>query len=104
MVGWDARLAEVYVDRDRSGQADFHKDFPGKHAAPLKTPGSMLELRIFVDRSSVELFADRGQAVITDLIYPDVASMGITVFADDNRKVIESLHIYEVSSSGGQLK
>lgn len=104
LVGWDARLAEVYVDRSRSGQADFHKDFPGKHAAPLKTPGSMLELRIFVDRSSVELFADRGQAVITDLIYPDAASMGITVFADDNRKVIESLHIYEVSSSGGQLK
>lgn len=104
LVGWDARLAEVYVDRSRSGQADFHKDFPGKHAAPLKTPGSMLELRIFVDRSSVELFADRGQAVITDLIYPDPASTGITVFADDNRKVIESLHIYEVSSSGGQLK
>lgn len=104
LVGWDARLSEVYVDRSRSGQADFHKDFPGKHAAPLKTPGSMLELRIFVDRSSVELFADRGQAVITDLIYPDAASMGITVFADDNRKVIESLHIYEVSSSGGQLK
>lgn len=104
LVGWDARLAEVYVDRSRSGQADFHKDFPGKHSAPLKTSGSMLELRIFVDRSSVELFADRGQAVITDLIYPDPASTGITVFADDNRKVIESFHIYEVSSSGGQLK
>lgn len=104
LVGWDARLAEVYVDRSRSGRADFHQDFPGKHSAPLKTSGSMLELRIFVDRSSVELFADRGQAVITDLIYPDPASTGITVFADDDRKVVESLHIYEVSSSGGQLK
>lgn len=104
LVGWDASLAEVYVDRSRSGQVDFHKDFPGKHAAPLKTSGCMLELRIFVDRSSVELFADRGQAVITDLIYPDPASTGITVFADDDRKVIESLYVYEVSSSGGQLK
>ncbi|MCM3258914.1 glycoside hydrolase family 32 protein [Paenibacillus lautus] len=104
LVGWDAGSAEVYVDRSRSGQADFHKDFPGKHSAQLKTSGSMLELRIFVDRSSVELFADRGQAVITDLIYPDPASTGITVFADDDRKVIESFHIYEVSSSGGQLK
>lgn len=102
LVGWDARAAEVYVDRSRSGQADFHKDFPGKHSAPLQTSGSILEMRIFVDRSSVELFADRGQAVITDLIYPDPASTGITVFADDGRKVIESLQVYEFSSSSGQ--
>ncbi|EGG37087.1 glycoside hydrolase family 32 protein [Paenibacillus sp. HGF5] len=104
LVGWDAGSAEVYVDRSRSGQADFHRDFPGKHTALLQTSGSMLEMRIFVDRSSVELFADRGQAVITDLIYPDPASTGITVFADDERKVIESLHVYEFSSPGGQLK
>jgi fructan beta-fructosidase len=100
VVGWDAKTNEVYVDRTRSGLADFHKDFSGKHLASLRVTGALLQLRIFVDRSSVELFADRGQAVITDLIYPDPASTGITVFADDDRKVIKSLHIYDLSSRG----
>lgn len=100
VVGWDAKTNEVYVDRTRSGLADFHEDFSGKHMASLRVTGALLELRIFVDRSSVELFADRGQAVITDLIYPDPASTGITVFADDDRKVIKSLHIYDLSSRG----
>ena len=54
-------------------------------------------LRIFVDHSSVEVFANDGQAVITDLIYPDVDSKGISAHAENTELVFSSLQLYEVS-------
>lgn len=51
----------------------------GYRSIPLP-PGVLLSLRIFVDRSSVEVFVNEGEAVLSSRIYP----------ADDNR----SLHLY----------
>ncbi|CAM3848174.1 MULTISPECIES: glycoside hydrolase family 32 protein [Paenibacillus] len=99
VIGYSGPASEVYVDRSRSGISDFHPAFPGRHAAPLKTKDEHVELRILVDRSSVEVFAGGGQIVFTDLIYPDKASMGLTVEADDaeQAEVIRSLRLYELS-------
>lgn len=56
-------------------------------------------LRIFVDHSSVEVFANDGQAVITDLIYPEADCQGISAHAENTDLVFSSLHIYEISST-----
>jgi beta-fructofuranosidase len=40
-----------------------------------------LSLRVFVDRSSVEVFAQNGAKVMTGRIYPGPESLGIRVFA-----------------------
>ena len=53
-------------------------------------------LRIYVESSSVEVFANGGQAVITDLIYPEAEAKRITVDADDDNVVFSSLYIYEL--------
>jgi fructan beta-fructosidase len=68
-VGYDAAAREVFVDRIRSGPV-FHTKFPGRHAAPLELIDEKVKLRIFLDRSSIELFAAGGERVITDLLFP----------------------------------
>ncbi|MDR9852500.1 glycoside hydrolase family 32 protein [Paenibacillus sp. VCA1] len=96
VIGYDAIAKEVYVDRTRSGMADFHPAFAGRHSAVLKDTSGLLKLRIFIDRSSVEVFAGGGQVVLTDLIYPDDTSMGMTVDTEEGL-TINALHIYDLS-------
>ncbi len=43
-------------DRYQSGQTDFSQDFPAITTAPAFTDGGNLRLRIFIDRSSIEVF------------------------------------------------
>ena len=71
VIGYDAQTGELYVDRTRSGRVDFSRDFPGVQRAPLAARHGKVRLRILVDWSSVEVFADGGRRVITDQVFPE---------------------------------
>ena len=78
VVGYDTSKAQLYVDRSQCAEAHFNKAFPSRTVAPLSLrPGEPLPLRIFVDRSSVEVFAQDGRRVMTNLVYPKPDSTGI---------------------------
>ena len=81
LIAYDRRRQELFVDRSHSGQTGFSKDFAGRTAAPLPMPtGSIktsIDLRILVDRSSVEVFAQSGRVAITNLIFPPGGSRSI---------------------------
>jgi fructan beta-fructosidase len=99
VIGYDAQAAELYVDRTRSGRVDFSRDFPGVQRAPLTAHHGKVRLRILVDWSSVEVFADRGQTVITDQVFPDATSDGVELFADGGSAMLDSLKIRRLRSS-----
>jgi fructan beta-fructosidase len=82
VVGVDRAKGEIFVDRRRSGATFFAKDFPARTAAPLKhANASAIRLQIVVDRNSVEVFAEDGETVLTNLIYPQAASRGLEFYA-----------------------
>lgn len=62
------RDKNVSVDRTKSGITAFSQDFPAKTSAPAE--GRQYQLRIFVDRSSIEVFDARGRYVLTNLVFP----------------------------------
>ncbi|WP_454190711.1 glycoside hydrolase family 32 protein [Paenibacillus sp. Marseille-Q7038] len=97
IIGINAKTEELYVDRMISGQHDFHEYFPGYHSAKLEALGESNDLHIFVDSSSVEVFGNGGQAVITDLIFPERKSTGLAVFADHEDDLIISVDIYKLN-------
>ena len=99
VIGFDATARELYVDRSRSGNVGFNGSFPGVQRAPLAARNGKVELRILVDWSSVEVFADRGQTVITDQIFPSDGSEGIELFADGGSARLDSLKIRPLRSS-----
>lgn len=59
----------VSVDRTKAGKSDFHEDFAAIHSAPMSWKAD--ELRIFLDASSVELFVNDGELVMTSLLFPN---------------------------------
>jgi fructan beta-fructosidase len=99
VIGYDKAAGELYVDRTGSGNTDFNRNFAGVQRAPLAARDGRIKLRILVDWSSVEVFADHGQAVITDQIFPDAGSDGIELFADGGSARLERLRIQPLRSS-----
>ena len=56
---------ELYVQRDSEA---FSADFGGRQIKVIHPKDGILELHVFVDACSVEVFADDGACVITDLL------------------------------------
>ncbi|MFC8896214.1 GH32 C-terminal domain-containing protein [Streptomyces cinereoruber] len=96
VIGYDRETQELYVDRTRSGAVDFHRDFPGIQRAPLTPRNGKVELRILVDWSSVEVFGGRGEAVITDQIFPGPDSDGIQLFAEGGTARLDSADVWRM--------
>ncbi|QFR02257.1 glycoside hydrolase family 32 protein [Streptomyces phaeolivaceus] len=99
VIGYDTTTQELYVDRTRSGAVDFNGTFPGVQTAPLKTDNGRIRLRILVDWSSVEVFGGNGEAVITDQIFPDPASQGVRVFAENGSVKLDEATVWHLDSA-----
>ena len=80
-IGYDTTTDEVYVDRTRSGKI-IDPTFGAVHRAPLRLHHGTVRLRVLVDNSSVEVFTDQGQVVLTDQIFPDETSRSVSLFAN----------------------
>ena len=97
VIGYDEARGELFVDRRRSGQNDFSPLFSGVQRAPLQAPRGRVRLQIYVDWSSVEVFANGGRVAITDQIFPDPTSDGIAVFSTGGRTTLRSLDIWQLN-------
>jgi hypothetical protein len=58
-----------------------------------------VDLHVWVDRSSVEVFANDGQRVITDQVFPRPDSGGLEVFARHGAVRLESLEVWPLESA-----
>ncbi|MFJ1733687.1 GH32 C-terminal domain-containing protein [Streptomyces sp. NPDC088254] len=99
VIGYDTTTQELYVDRSHSGAVDFDSTFPGVQTAPLRAKGGKVHLRILVDWSSVEVFGGSGEAVITDQIFPDPASQGVQVFAENGSVKLDKAVVWRLDSA-----
>lgn len=98
-VGYNSRSHKVFIDRTNSGQSAFAESFAAVHSASLKPQNGIVRLHIFVDRCSVELFANDGITTISDLVYPSPQSLGLALFTEGNEILVRSLDVYSLSSS-----
>jgi fructan beta-fructosidase len=81
-IAIDPREGRVAIDRTHSGIKNFHPAFAAssRHAAPLRITNGNLKIRFLLDTSSLEVFAQDGEVVLTDLIFPSPGqrSMGLS--------------------------
>jgi beta-fructofuranosidase len=76
---------KLTLDCTQSGK----KEDGVRHAA-LKANG-LLTLRIFIDRSSIEVFANDGQVTMTSRIYPKEERLGVEIFTKNDDVKIKDL-------------
>jgi len=80
-VSYDPDADTLTVDRSAAGERPNDR-FTGVHVAPLHTAGRF-DLDIVVDRSSVEVFADQGTVVFTELIFPPAGPRTVSITGAD---------------------
>jgi sucrose-6-phosphate hydrolase SacC (GH32 family) len=98
IIGYSAKNEELYVDRRKSGLVNFSGLFPQVNNGYLKNRNNVLKLHVFVDNSSIEVFANDGEACISSKIYPDPSSTGIEFFSSKGVVKIKSIKLWELES------
>jgi levanase/fructan beta-fructosidase len=68
VMKYDAPQQTFTMDRQKSGIVDFSEAFPCVTEAP--TYGTIKQLRLFIDRCSIEAFDTEGKMAMTNLVFP----------------------------------
>ena len=100
-IGYDPAQHRVYIDRSRvGGQTDFNPSFAklNHYEAPLESPKGQLTLRIFLDESIVEVYANGGEAVLTAQLFPTEKANRVELFSE-KPAVFDSIRCWEMKSA-----
>ncbi|MBQ2587038.1 MAG: DUF4980 domain-containing protein [Bacteroidaceae bacterium] len=68
VMNYDESARTFKMNRKESGDCSFSEQFAAETVAP--TLGSIRQLRIFIDKCSVEAFDSEGKMVMTNLVFP----------------------------------
>ncbi|MDQ2720635.1 MAG: glycoside hydrolase family 32 protein [Bacteroidota bacterium] len=85
IIGYEKKLNHYFIDRTLSGKVDFNEGFAAKRAAPRLSKTANMDFSIILDESSVELFADNGLSVMTEIFFPENPYNKIEI--EPNKKV-----------------
>ena len=92
-IGIRPAEGSILVDRRESGQTGFHENFASIDTAPIRATNGSYEITVYVDRCSVEIFAQGGHVTLTELIFPSAASTDVSVYAIGGTATINELQI-----------
>lgn len=94
---YDAKSDSLSFDRCKSGIVDFSQDFPAVTVSPAYTDGDKVGLRIFIDRSSIEVFGKDGRFAMTNLVFPNSPYSRLSVRATGGSARLSDLKIYSIT-------
>ncbi len=96
-IGYMAADHQLFIDRSQSGITDFSPLFRTRQQTTLQQPGGTIRLRILVDRSTVEVFADNGQTVFSSIVFPDANSRQMSLYTEGGNIEVVSLKVNQLN-------
>lgn len=102
VIGYDTATGRLFVDRTRSGDVDFNPKFASVETAPVRLTDGKLRLTVFLDRASVEVFAQRGRKTITDQVFPPEGADRLGVWAEGGSAELERLTVTPIRPMGSR--
>lgn len=91
VVGFDVASSKLFMDREKSG-----KGVSGVRKSKVELTTDTLSLHLYLDRSSVEVFANDGLNVLTSRIYPQTSSLGVQFYAKNGAVQIKDLNVWKL--------
>lgn len=100
VIGYDADSKKVYVDRTNSGNVGFNPNFASVEEMPVKlNSNGEVTLQVYLDRSSVEVFAQNGQRTLTDQVFPNQGADQLALFAKGGTAKLKTLKVTPLQQS-----
>ena len=98
-VFYDTKLKNIFLDRTHAGNMSFNTEIPNISSGSLRPINNKIKMHIFVDESSVEIFGNGGELVMTSLIFPDPNSNGLELFAEGGNVQLTHMELYKLNGS-----
>jgi len=88
------------LDRSKSGYTDFNTQFQQKITCPyVPKTGATTDFQILVDKTSIEIFIDQGEKVITAIYFPNYQYTDLKLQGDGSSSIITDFKIKGISKS-----
>ncbi|MRX72801.1 hypothetical protein GJU40_11655 [Bacillus lacus] len=98
-IAYNHKLKSLIVDRTKSGETSFAEGFGAKHTVSMQPVEGKIGLRLLIDQTSVEVFANDGQVVMTDQIFPYPNSDGLELYSTNGSVKVTSLTVYPMKGA-----
>lgn len=96
-VGVSIAGSYSYVNRSFTKYPDKAKHFL-ESRAPFDRSRKQLHVKIFVDKTSIEVFINDGKVVHSSLIFPPLTDKGITLFSEGGKAIFKNIKIQHLNS------
>lgn len=97
IIGYDKDSNQCFIDRSKAGKSDFEKGFAKKHFAPRISLSEGIDLSIFFDSASAEVFLDNGLNVFTDVYFPE-NQMGQLKIETNDKATVSQVKLYDIKT------
>lgn len=97
-IGYDKNMNAFYIDNTKNGFQSPNNDFAVISYAPWKLKSNKINLRLFIDASSVELFSAGDKIVMTNQFFPQKPYSQISVYSQDGNVELVSAKINNLRS------
>ncbi|MFD7307303.1 glycoside hydrolase family 32 protein [Promicromonospora sp. NPDC059942] len=87
-IGYDRTTGELVLDRSASGVV-AHEGFATPRRVPVRLVDGALILDVLTDSMSVEVLANDGEVVVSELVFPGSDAVGVEVFAEGGGAVVD---------------
>ena len=95
-LGLNNKTQEFFINRKKSGETDFSKKFaPNISKAKFSKSLKELSVQILLDKTSVEVFYNQGEVVMTELFFPKQPLEIFSIISRDKSFKIENINIKE---------
>lgn len=99
---YDVARQELTLDRTKSGNVTFNPLFASTlETAKVPLEKGQLQLRVLVDKSVVEVFAQGGKTTLTDLVFPRQHAGRISLIAEGGSIKINGLRLTNLGPAAG---
>jgi len=98
IVGYNCKKNELFINREKSGLTDLESGFLQTHFVALSLKNNSILMHIFLDGCSVEVFANNGQVILTDLVFPTTKNYAHSLYIKNGPVILKNLKIWQLTS------
>lgn len=97
LIGYDATAGKIYTDRREAGKNDFNGKFDARVQQMQVAGLENAVFDIFLDRSSVELFVNKGRYSMTNQIFPSKPFSQMSIRSKEG-SILKDVEISSINS------
>jgi fructan beta-fructosidase len=100
IIGYDALAKKLFIDRSKAGDNSFSKNFDtiNRSEVSLMPDSGKITLRIYFDKSIIEVFANDGEVAMTSQLFPKESDDGIELFSMGNDILFSNVRTWKMKS------